>query len=87
MALAASQIASHSHPVVASSTAATTDAPAASLMLGEAATVIYGVDTPNSPMDSQAIGNTGGNAAHSNQMPYLPLNFCIALVGVYPSRQ
>lgn len=29
---------------------------------------------------------TGGSQAHNNMPPYLVVNFCIALVGVYPSR-
>jgi len=29
---------------------------------------------------------TGGGQAHSNQQPYLALNFCIALQGVFPQR-
>ena len=32
-----------------------------------------------------AIGHTGGQP-HSNLMPYLAVNACIALVGVFPSR-
>lgn len=28
----------------------------------------------------------GGSVPHNNMQPYLVLNFCIALVGVYPSR-
>jgi microcystin-dependent protein len=34
----------------------------------------------------QAIGNTGGNQPHNNMEPYLVLNFCIALQGIFPSR-
>jgi microcystin-dependent protein len=34
----------------------------------------------------QAIGNTGGSQAHNNMEPYLILNFCIALQGIFPSR-
>ncbi len=30
--------------------------------------------------------NTGGNQSHNNMPPYLVINFCIALQGVYPSR-
>lgn len=30
--------------------------------------------------------NTGGSQAHENRMPYLAINFCIALEGVYPPR-
>jgi microcystin-dependent protein len=33
-----------------------------------------------------AIALTGGNQPHPNQQPYLTLNFCIALTGIYPSR-
>ena len=28
----------------------------------------------------------GGNQAHTNLQPYLALNWCIALTGIYPSR-
>jgi microcystin-dependent protein len=37
-------------------------------------------------MASTAIGSTGGGQAHGNVQPYLGLNFCIALQGVFPSR-
>jgi microcystin-dependent protein len=32
------------------------------------------------------IGNTGGSQPHENMQPYLTLNFCIALQGIFPSR-
>jgi microcystin-dependent protein len=31
-------------------------------------------------------GNTGGGQSFNNRNPYLGINVCIALVGVYPSR-
>ncbi len=38
-------------------------------------------------MSAQAISTyTGGSQAHNNLMPYLGLNFCIALQGIFPSR-
>lgn len=33
-----------------------------------------------------ALPPTGGSLPHNNMMPYLTLNFCIALQGVYPPR-
>ncbi|HEV2840320.1 MAG TPA: tail fiber protein [Chthoniobacterales bacterium] len=33
-----------------------------------------------------SVTNVGGSQAHNNMMPYLVLNFCIALVGIFPSR-
>jgi len=33
-----------------------------------------------------ALSNTGSNQPHENRQPYLTLNFCIALSGIFPSR-
>jgi microcystin-dependent protein len=27
-----------------------------------------------------------GGQAHENRMPYMPINYCIALTGIFPSR-
>ncbi|RZU63740.1 microcystin-dependent protein [Microterricola gilva] len=37
-------------------------------------------------MAAESSGHTGGSQAHLNMAPYLTLNFCIALVGIFPSR-
>jgi microcystin-dependent protein len=37
-------------------------------------------------MAFQSIAPTGGSLPHNNLMPYLVLNFCIALQGVFPPR-
>lgn len=37
-------------------------------------------------MSKQMVANTGGSQAHQNMSPYLTLNFCIALVGIFPSQ-
>ena len=37
-------------------------------------------------MEPRNIGSTGGSQAHENMQPYLALNFCIALFGIFPSR-
>jgi microcystin-dependent protein len=37
-------------------------------------------------MNASAISPTGGSLPHNNMMPYLTLNFCIALQGVFPPR-
>jgi microcystin-dependent protein len=37
-------------------------------------------------MASNTLQNVGGGQAHENMQPYLALNFCIALQGLFPSR-
>ena len=37
-------------------------------------------------MAPQALAPAGGDQPHNNMMPYLTLNFCIALQGVFPPR-
>ena len=38
------------------------------------------------PMSPSALAPTGGDQPHNNMQPYLTLNFCIALQGVFPPR-
>ena len=38
------------------------------------------------PLLPATLSNTGGSQPHNNMMPYLVLNFIIALQGIFPSR-
>lgn len=40
----------------------------------------------NAQLNAAAVAPAGGNQPHNNMMPYLTLNFCIALQGVFPPR-
>jgi len=42
--------------------------------------------TANTQISSGSVGYIGGSQAHNNMSPFLTLNFCIALVGIFPSR-
>lgn len=50
----------------------------------------YGIDPQANGMASDVLNGTasavGGNQPHENRMPYLVLNYCIALVGIFPPR-
>jgi microcystin-dependent protein len=37
-------------------------------------------------LNPNTLSPAGGNQPHNNLMPYLTLNFCIALVGIFPAR-
>jgi microcystin-dependent protein len=41
---------------------------------------------PLIPLNSQSVVASGGNQPHPNLQPYSVINFCIALSGIYPSR-
>src|SRR5437763_1002258 len=85
-----SEIPSHSHtmmclPAPANRTAA----------VGNAIARVQGTSGPYVPaspppalaaMSDSTIAPSGGDQPHNNLMPYLTLNFCIALQGVYPPR-
>jgi microcystin-dependent protein len=37
-------------------------------------------------MNAGALSNSGGGQPHNNLMPFLVVNFCIAIQGIFPSR-
>ena len=47
---------------------------------------VYNSGPPTAKMLADSILPTGGSLPHSNMQPYLTLNFCIALQGVFPAR-
>jgi microcystin-dependent protein len=47
---------------------------------------LYASPAANNVTMGQALTIAGGDQPHNNLMPYLTLNFCIALQGVFPPR-
>ena len=47
---------------------------------------LYAAGGTMAAMAANALGNAGGSQAHPNMQPYLVLNFCIALQGIFPSQ-
>lgn len=46
----------------------------------------YSNSNPDVQMNSGALSTAGGSLPHNNMPPYLTLNFCIAISGIFPSR-
>jgi microcystin-dependent protein len=46
----------------------------------------YAPDTTPQSLNPASLSTVGGNAAHPNIQPYLAINWCISLAGIYPSR-
>lgn len=74
----------HIHFAVASKTAAETNVPSNTALLG-AVNNVYGPAGNLVAMAAGEITSIGGSQPHTNMMPYLALNFCIALQGIFPS--
>jgi microcystin-dependent protein len=89
--LTAAQIAAHTHTVKASSIEGDQRDPTGRILASpfptppdlqyrdpEAANI--------TALRSGTIANAGGGQAHNNMQPYTTLNYCIALQGLFPSR-
>jgi len=79
----------HTHNVsVEVSRLAVNPTPAPDQYIGKAVngTPFFATPTANTIMNPAAIGITGGSQPHNNMQPYLVLNYCIALQGVFPAR-
>jgi microcystin-dependent protein len=48
---------------------------------------IYAGVNPNTQMNPLALQIAGSSLPHNNMSPYLCVNFCIAMQGVFPPRQ
>lgn len=84
--LTTSQLPAHNHSfMVSSGDASATEASGHSIAKG----VHYADSTNNPPtgtLSAQALQAVGGSQPHNNMMPYLGVNFIIALLGVFPTR-
>lgn len=47
---------------------------------------VYSTSPPDAAMSPQAVTSVGGSQAHENRSPFLVLNICIALQGIFPSQ-
>ncbi len=78
------QLPTHVHLAQASSGTGTTPLPISNFL----ATTLNVFRTPDNltSLSPQTVTNVGGSQPHNNMMPYLVLNFIIALQGIFPSR-
>lgn len=84
-----SEIPSHSHSEMAINANGNRLVPVANAISRETGATSYVPGSPAPPLVNMAdvsITPVGGDQPHNNMQPYLTLNFCIALQGVYPPR-
>jgi microcystin-dependent protein len=83
--LSISEMPQHIHAMTGTSTVGDSAVPANKLLASSPA-LVYDPPANFTTLQPGTIGNTGGSQAHLNMQPYLVLNFCIALQGIFPSQ-
>jgi len=81
-----SEIPSHNHGVIASQTDGTDQQPGQELFASGIGLAMFALPGAMTALSNAAVTPAGGDQPHNNLQPYLTLNFCIALQGVFPPR-
>lgn len=81
-----SQIPSHSHSLMVNNSAGNSSNPEENFIASNAEGINHYSNTNNAKANNFSIANAGGNQSHNNMQPYLGINHCIALQGLFPSR-
>lgn len=79
-------MAQHMHFAQGTSNSSGNVATPGNALLAASNVTVYGPAAGLVALDPSSVAPVGGNQPHNNMMPYLVLNFCIALVGIFPSR-
>jgi len=82
--LSISEMPSHPHTFQGTTNAADNVAVTGNLMATSAN--LYTPAANLTTLSPSTVGNAGGSQAHENMQPYLVISFCIALQGIFPSR-
>jgi microcystin-dependent protein len=80
-----SEMPAHSHAPRAASNTANATSPVGNVWAATGAYTGF-AGSADEAMSAQLVSTVGGGQAHPNLSPYLVLNFVIALIGIYPSR-
>ena len=75
----------HTHLVKGSSDNPTSGTPASNFFASNTSFSPYGT-TADVTMAPECVSNIGGNQPHENRSPFLALNCCIALQGIFPTQ-
>ncbi|MEM7479894.1 MAG: tail fiber protein [Acidobacteriota bacterium] len=84
--LSGAEMPNHDHVLRATNANGTTDQINGTVLARAVGANVYGEFGTQVGMASGTVANVGGGQAHDNMMPYLAINFCIALQGLFPSR-
>ena len=86
VALTTAEMPAHTHAAMASSSAGDNPNPEGRVLAGTAPGEVYRDPVNLADLRSGTIANAGTGQVHENMQPYLAITFCIALQGLFPSR-
>ena len=84
--LSTAEMPQHNHVMQASGSDGNSTNVGNALLAREAGGIYLASAASPAQLMAGMIANAGGSQAHENMQPYLTLNFCIALQGLFPSR-
>jgi len=84
--LSISEIPTHTHSAMATSTNGGVIIPTGNLLAGGTPQLYHAPDANLTALNAATLGSVGGSQAHLNMEPFLVLSFCIALQGIFPSQ-
>jgi microcystin-dependent protein len=92
--LLTTEMPSHNHTLMATSAPGTVKSSSGNQLAkafggGKAASYTgnyLSTNAPQTALSSAALTTAGSNFPHNNMQPYLTLNFCIAMQGIFPAR-
>jgi microcystin-dependent protein len=80
------QMPAHTHEMRAASRAANTASATGKVLARNRRVNVYSTSKPDVAMAGDTIGETGSGAPVPVRDPYLVMNWCVAVWGIYPSR-
>lgn len=84
--LTVNQIPSHNHSLLASTASGSAGSPAGDYIAVNADGITSYSGSATGNLNAGSIQSQGGNQPHNNMQPYLVVNFCIAMNGIYPTQ-
>ncbi len=84
--LTLSEMPAHNHIAQASNTDGNIQVPTGNILASSAAKMYIPPSTNLTTLAPSSITNVGQGQPHENRQPFLVLNFIIALIGIFPSR-
>ncbi len=88
--LSISQMPAHNHAFNGGNILAAVASPTGITILANpapaATAALYGSDSTPTSLNPLSISTIGGNQPHNNMQPFLTMQYCIALSGIFPAR-